>query len=196
MANTTISNSEIFKHPLFFIGENPAIRERIVKMILTVEHSTAIVWALEIAKHIIEESKVDLSEHNDIIVGFYLLCIYAKYDAKKIPLLAQNKSALRSLDIDADNITPAMLRATGLKIHNSVFASPEFIKSAAIRVVAQAISSPFLFEQCLNTADFALVAIANLYPNDAEKLREERTWQWQCLSSVVYRLEELPKQSK
>ncbi len=183
MAKAT--RSEILSHPLFYIREYPEMRTKIAKLFATVDHAIGVKWAIEIAKHIISVCDIDLSENYDAIAGLYLLCLYTKSDINDFPLVAENLSNLRSIDIKEENITPALLRATGLKLHSSVFADPELEKSAVIRVIAQAISSPFLFEQCLNTADFATLAIGALNKYNIDRITAEREWQFRCLSYII-----------
>ncbi len=175
------------------ITDDTAMRERLVKLYVTAKHSTAVVWSIEIARHIIDISGVDLSDNYDVIMGLALLFKYMNLDATAMPLLNDNLDAVKSVKTKKYELTPALLRSTALNLNASVFDLQDVIKRVVIQVIAQAISSPFLHDHCINCSDYAINAITTFYSNDPERIHEERKWQFHCLSRVINHYEEQNK---
>ncbi|MFI3229337.1 MAG: hypothetical protein R3Y23_04165 [Bacillota bacterium] len=184
---------DILKQSILPINDDTAMRDRLVKLYETAKHSTAVIWSIEIARHLIDISGVDLSEEYNVIMGLSLLFKYMNLDPKEMPLLNDNLDDIKSVKTAKYEITPALLRSTALNIHSSVFTLQDVTKRVVIQVVAQAIASPFLHDHCMNCSDYAINAITTFYRNDLECVHEERKWQFHCLSRVINHYEEKNK---
>lgn len=76
------------------------------------------------------------------------------------------------------------VRCVGFKIHKMAKECDDEIYTAALRVLGHAISSAHMKEHAMVASDYSIKVINLLYPGNAEKVKEERSWQINCLKNV------------
>ncbi len=140
------------------------VRNKIDKTYEKQNKITLAKWSIEIAKHIIEISNVDVSKFPEINEGF------------KISELSQVSEA-RIYDV----------RQAGFRIHKIAREQTDELIKTIIRVVGQAIGSAHMKEHSIITSDYAIKVINLLYENDLEKVIEERNWQFNKLIELSYK---------
>lgn len=118
-------------------------------------------WSLEIAKHIIEIAKFDITKYPEIKVGFSLNELWQMRKAKVKDV-----------------------RQIGFKIHKIAREQTNDTDKCVIRVIGQAISSGHMREHSMITSDYAIKVMGLIYDNDIVKIKEERLWQLNKLKEL------------
>ncbi len=144
------------------IVDNDEIRNKIDRIYEEQNKITLAKWSLEIAKHIIEISNLDVNKFPEINEGF------------KINELSQI-SEVRMYDV----------RQAGFKIHKIAREQTDELMKTIFRVIGQAIGSGHMKEHSMVTSDYAIKVINLLYGNDLEKVTEERNWQLNKLKELI-----------
>ena len=134
------------------------IREKIIKLYITQDQITLAKWSLEIAKHMIQMTNLDLHNYPEVEQGF------------EVSKSWQSGKA-RVYDV----------RQAGFKIHQTARNHNSELKKIIFRVIGQAVSSAHMKEHSIISSDYAIKAVNLLYPDNLDKIKEERTWQLEQL---------------
>lgn len=76
------------------------------------------------------------------------------------------------------------VRSCSFKIHKLARESEDKVIRTALRVVGQSIATGHMKEHAMVASDYAIKVITLLYPNEIEKVTEERLWQIKNLKSI------------
>jgi len=145
------------------ISDNGEIRKEIDNLYSQTDQLLMAKWSIEIAKHILKIANIDYYEIPEIIEGF------------KVNQDWQNNKA-QIHDV----------RQAGFKIHKLARSyNNDEIKKYALRVVGQAVASGHMKEHAIVASDYAIKLINIMYPNDLEKVTEERNWQLRKLNEIT-----------
>ena len=144
------------------IVDNEFLREEIDKIYETQSQLVLAKWSLEMAKHIIKLTNLNISLYPEVNDGF------------NINELWQN-----------DKVRMHDVRQAGFKIHKIAREQDNEIFKTAFRVIGQAIASGHMKEHSMVTSDYAIKVINLLYNNDINKINEERNWQLVKLKELI-----------
>lgn len=140
------------------IVDNDDIRRKIDKLYEEQNQIVLAKWSLEMAKHIIEITNLDLNKYPEINEGF------------KINELWQNNQA-RLYDV----------RQAGFKIHKTAREQNDVVIKNVFRVIGQAVGSGHMKEHSMVASDYAIKVINLMYSDNMDKVDEERNWQFNKL---------------
>lgn len=144
------------------IVDNNEIRNKIDKIYEEQNQVVLAKWSLEIAKHIIEIINLDVNKYPEINEGF------------KINELWQNNQS-RMFDV----------RQVGFKIHSIAREQNDEVIENVFRVIGQAIGSGHMKEHSMVASDYAIKVINLMYPNNIDKVNEERNRQLKKLIELA-----------
>jgi len=144
------------------IVDNDEIRNKIDKIYEEQNQVILAKWSLEMAKHIIEITNLDINKYPEINEGF------------KINKLWQNNQA-RMFDV----------RQVGFKIHRIAREQNDEVIKNVFRVIGQAIGSGHMKEHSIVASDYAIKVINLMYSNNIDKINEERDWQLKKLIELT-----------
>ena len=144
------------------IVDNDELRNKIDKIYDEQDKIILNKWSLEIAKHIIEISNLDINKFPEINDGFKI---------NELSLIGE----ARMYDV----------RQAGFKIHKIAREQTNELMKTVFRVIGQAIGSGHMKEHSMVTSDYAVKVINLLYENDLEKVTEERIWQLNKLKELL-----------
>lgn len=136
------------------IVDDDEIRSKIDKIYEEQNQVVLAKWSLEIAKHILELTNLDTSKYLEINEGFI------------VNQLWQNNE-VRTYDI----------RQIALKIHKTAREQNDEIVKNVFRVIGHAVASGHMKEHSMVASYYAIKVINLKYPNNMEKVNEERNWQ-------------------
>ena len=118
-------------------------------------------YSLLLSKHILELIKYPDMDNDIIKEGFLINEQWQKGNA-------------RMYDV----------RQAGFKIHQMAKASDDEITQTALRVVGQAVATGHMNEHAMVASDYAVKVINLLYPDDIDAVKNERSWQINCLKAI------------
>lgn len=144
------------------IVDNDEIRNKIDKIYEEQNQVILAKWSLEMAKHIIEITNLDINKYPEINEGF------------KINELWQNNQA-RMFDV----------RQVGFKIHRIAREQNDEVIKNVFRVIGQAIGSGHMKEHSMVASDYAIKVINLMYSNNIDKVNKERNWQLKKLIELI-----------
>lgn len=136
------------------IVDNDEIRSRIDKIYEELDQVVLAKWSLEMAKHVIEITNLDVNKYPEINEGF------------KIIELWQSNQA-RMYDV----------RQVGFKIHKTAREQNDEVIKNVFRVIGQAVGSGHMKEHSMVAGDYAVKVINLMYSNNMDKVNAERNWQ-------------------
>ncbi len=136
------------------IVDNDEIRSEIDEIYEEQNQVILVKWSLEMAKHIIEITNLDISKYPEIHEGFI------------VNELWQNNQA-RKHDV----------RQAGFEIHKIAREQNDEVIKNVFRVIGQAVGSGHMKEHSIVASDYAIKVINLIYPTNMSKVNEERNWQ-------------------
>lgn len=142
------------------ICDNSEIRKQIDDLYEQVTQEVAVKWAVAMAKRILKMAKIEENNIPEVVEGFK---ISENYQGK---------------------ISVFTIRQAGFKIHKLAKISNDEKEKLAFRVVGQAVSTMHMKEHAMVASDYAIKFINIMYPNDFEKITEERNWQLEKLKEI------------
>ena len=147
--------------PKIKIADNSELRLEIDKLYELTEQIELAKWALSCAKHILPLSQIDSIEMTDI------------------------KNGIRTNELwQAGKATVYEVRQAGFKIHSIARNCETEVAKNAIRTVGQAVGVGHMKEHAMVCSDYAIKTIQLAFPNDEEKITEEREWQLKALKEI------------
>ncbi len=143
------------------IVDNDEIRSEIDEIYEEQNQVISAKWSLEMAKHIIEITNLDISKYPEINEGFI------------VNELWQNNQA-RKHDV----------RQAGFEIHKIAREQNDEVIKNVFRVIGQAVGSGHMKEHSIVASDYAIKVINLIYPTNMSKVNEERKWQLDKLNEL------------
>ncbi len=137
------------------------LRAKIDKLYEITEQVELAKWSIKCARHILPLSKVENIEMSDIESGIGIN-----------ELWQVGKASVYEV------------RKAGFKIHAVARSCKTEIGRNAIRTVGQAIGVGHMKEHAMVCSDYAIKTVQLAFPNDKEKITEERKWQLEALEEV------------
>lgn len=147
------------------IVDNDELRSKIDKIYEKQNQVTLAKWSLELAKHMIEITNLDISKYPEINEGF------------KMNELWQSNQA-RMYDV----------RQAGFKIHEVARKQNDEVIKNVFRVIGQAVGSGHMKEHAMVASDYAIKVMNIMYSNNQDKVNEERNWQLNKLIELSNKL--------
>lgn len=147
--------------PKIKIEDNSELRTEIDKLYEITEQVELAKWSIICAKHILPLSKVENIFTSDIVSGIGIN-----------ELWQIGKASVYDV------------RQAGFKIHALARNCKTEIGKNAIRAVGQAVGVGHMKEHAMVCADYAIKTVQLAFPNDREKITEERKWQLRALLEV------------
>ena len=147
--------------PKIKIEDNSDLRAEIDKLYEITEQVELAKWSIKCAKHILPLSKVENIEMSDIENGIEIneLWQFGKASVYEV-------------------------RQAGFKIHAVARNCKTEIAKNAIRTVGQAVGVGHMKEHAMVCSDYAIKTVQLVFPNNKEKITEERKWQLKALGEV------------
>lgn len=140
--------------PKIKISDNSELRLEIDKLYELTEQVILAKWAIECAKHILPLSEIEHIDLTDIQSGF-----------KANELWQIGKASVNEV------------RQAAFKIHAIARNCKTEIAKNAIRTVGQAVAVGHMREHAMVCSDYAIKTVQMAFPNDDERITEERLWQ-------------------
>ena len=147
--------------PKIKIEDNPELRAEINKLCEITEQVELAKWSIKCAKHILSLSKVENIEMSGIESGIGIN-----------ELWQVGKASVYEV------------RQAGFKIHAVARICKTEIGKNAIRTVGQAVGVGHMKEHAMVCSDYAIKTVQLAFPNDKEKIAEERKWQLEALVEI------------
>ena len=144
--------------PKIKIEDNSELRAKIHKIYEITEQVDLAKWSIKCAKHILPLSKVENIDMSDI------------------------KSGIGTNELwQVGKASVYEVRQAGFKIHAVARKCKTEIGKNAIRTVGQAVGVGHMKEHAMVCSDYAIKTVQLAFPNDKEKITEERKWQLEAL---------------
>ena len=147
--------------PKIKIEDNSELREEIDRLYEITEQVELAKWSINCAKHILPLSKVENIEMSDIESGIRINELW-----------------------QVGKVNVYEVRQAGFKIHAVARNCKTDIGNNAIRTVGQAVGVGHMKEHAMVCSDYAIKTVQLAFPNDKEKITEERKWQLEALREV------------
>lgn len=147
--------------PKIKIEDDSALRQKIDTIYESTEQIELAKWAIKCAKHILPLSTIENMEMREVENGI------------KVNELWQIGKA-----------TVHEVRQAGFKIHAIARNCKTEIARNAIRTVGQAIGVGHMKEHAMVCSDYAIKTVQLAYPNNKERITEEREWQLKELRKI------------
>ena len=146
------------------IMDNDDLRNKIESIYEVTNQVILSEWSMEIAKHIIKITDLDVSEYPEITESF-----------KVIELWQQGQAGTNDV------------RKAGFAIHKTAREQGDELTRTVFRIIGQAVSSGHMKEHSMVASDYAIKVINLMNPNDIDKVAEERRWQLNTLTQLLNR---------
>ena len=147
--------------PKIKIDDNSELRMEIDRLYEITEQVELAKWSIMCAKHILPLSKVENIEMSDIESGIEINEFWQVGKASVYEV-----------------------RQAGFKIHAVARNCKTEIGKNAIRTVGQAVAVGHMKEHAMVCSDYAIKTVQLTFPNDKEKIIEERKWQLEALREI------------
>lgn len=140
--------------PKIKISDNSELRTEIDKLYELTEQVALAKWAIECAKHILPLSEIENIDLSVIKSGFMTNYLWQIGEA-----------------------SVCEVRQAAFEIHAIARNCKTEIGKSSIRTAGQAVAVGHMREHAMVCSDYAIKTVQMSFPNDNEKITEERTWQ-------------------
>jgi hypothetical protein len=148
--------------PKIKFSDYPDLRIEIDQLNDNAEQVTLAKWAINCAKHILPLAKNENIDFSVIETGFEV-----------------------NEQWQVGNTTVNEVRKAGFKIHAIARECETSEGKHAIRTAGQAVAVGHMKEHAMVCADYAIKTIGLAFPNDLNKIKEEREWQLATLEKYI-----------
>jgi hypothetical protein len=146
------------------ISDNNTLRTEIDELIDSLNQIDLAKWAIQCAKHILHYSDSEFPANETVINGLLTNELWQKGDA-----------------------TVHEVRQAGFKVQAIARQCKTELAKTAIRTTGQAIGVGHMKEHAMVCSDYAIKTIQIAFPDNKDKITEERQWQLNELKSFLKR---------
>jgi hypothetical protein len=145
------------------ITDNIVLRAEIEQLILSIDQADLAKWALRCAEHVLKFSEEEFPVNEAVVVGFRTTELWLK-----------------------GNATVHQVRQAGFKIHAVARQCKTEEAEAALRAAGHAVGTGHMKEHAIICSDYAVKTIQLAFPDNIDKITEERAWQLKELKQFHY----------